>query len=213
MDESPATRHTLIVKLRDPTDGAAWHEFVALYDPIVYRLARRKGLQDADARDFCQEVFRAVAAAVDRWDPERGRFRAWLSRITRNLLVNFLTRPRHRRLGSGSTSVQEFLEAERSPDPSATALFEAEYRMRLFRCAAEEVEREFKPTTWKAFWLTAVEAREPAAVASLLGVSVGAVYIARSRILARLKKCIERLDGDDNASLGEDHHATVTREL
>ena len=69
MDDSPATRQSLIVKLRDPADSGAWSEFVALYEPLVYRLARRKGLQDADARDLCQEVFRAVAGAVDRWDP------------------------------------------------------------------------------------------------------------------------------------------------
>ena len=58
MDESPATHRSLIVKLRDPADSAAWREFVAIYEPLIYRLARRKGLQDADARDLCQEVFR-----------------------------------------------------------------------------------------------------------------------------------------------------------
>jgi RNA polymerase sigma factor (sigma-70 family) len=208
MDDSPATRNTLIVKLRDPTDEAAWREFLALYDPLVYRLARRKGLQDADARDLCQEVFRAVAGAVDRWDPGRGSFRAWLSRIARNLLVNFLTRPSHQRLGSGATSVQELLESELAPDPSATALFEAEYRMRLFRWAADDVEGEFTHTTWRAFWLTAVEGRPPAAVASELALSVGAVYVARSRVLARLKKRIEQLDHDERALLGEDDHAS-----
>ena len=61
MDQSPATRQSLIVKLRDPADSGAWSEFVALYEPLIYRLARRKGLQDADAKDLCQEVFRAVA--------------------------------------------------------------------------------------------------------------------------------------------------------
>src|SRR6516164_7917981 len=164
MDEPPATRHSLIVKLRDPADGAAWGEFVALYEPLIYRLARRKGLQDADAHDLCQEVFGAVAQAIDRWDldPARGSFRGWLSRIARNLLVNFLTRRPNRLRGSGSTSVQELLEAQPADDPSATAVFEAEYRRRVFRWAADEVRGEFAPSTWQAFWTTAVDGRAPA---------------------------------------------------
>ena len=84
MDDSPATRRSLIVKLRDPADSAAWGEFVAIYEPLIYRLARRKGLQDADARDVCQEVFQAVARAIDRWEPDRGSFRGWLSRIAQS---------------------------------------------------------------------------------------------------------------------------------
>jgi RNA polymerase sigma-70 factor (ECF subfamily) len=207
MDDSLATRRSLIVKLRDPADGSAWQEFVAVYEPLVYRLARRKGLQDADANDFCQEVLRAVAGAVGRWDPDRGSFRAWLSRIARNLLVNFLTRPRHRRLGSGSTSVQELLEAEVAPDPEATCLFQVEYRRRLFHWAAEENEGDFASATWAAFWQTALEGRPPGEVAVELGLSVGAVYVARSRVLARLKKRIEQRENETGEFPGEDEHA------
>src|SRR5262249_39656021 len=153
---------------------------------------RRKGLQDADARDLCQEVFRTVAQAIGRWDldPARGSFRGWLSRIARNLLVNVLTRRPYRLRGSGSTSIQDLLEAQPASDPMATAWFEAEYRRRLFQGAAEQVRGEIAATPWQAFWRTAVEGRPPGDVAVELGLSVGAVYIARSRVLARLRRRI-----------------------
>jgi RNA polymerase sigma-70 factor (ECF subfamily) len=206
MDQSPATRQSLIVKLRDPGDSGAWSEFVALYEPLIYRLARRKGLQDADANDVCQEVFRAVAGSVDRWDPARGSFRGWLSSIARNLTINFLTRgPRHPR-GSGTTSVQELLEAHPAADPSATALFDREYKKQLFQSAASDVKSQFAPATWQAFWKTAVEDRPPAEVASELGLSVGSVYVARSRVLARIRRRVELLGSESLEVTSEVDH-------
>jgi RNA polymerase sigma factor (sigma-70 family) len=155
----PTTRPSLVLRLRDPADGAAWAEFVELYEPLVYRLARAKGLQDADARDITQEVLAAVASAVNRWDPDpaKGRFRAWLSRIARNLLVNFLVTQRHRPRSSGSTSIQELLEAQPAADPGAVAEFDAEFRRQAFQWAAERVRIEFSESTWQAFWKTGVE--------------------------------------------------------
>ncbi len=203
MDQTPATRASLIVKLRDPSDKTAWSEFVALYEPLVYRLARQKGLQDADAHDLCQEVFRAVAQAVDRWEQGRGSFRGWLSRIARNLLINFLTRRQFQFRGSGATSVMELLDALPAHDLSASALFEAEYQRRVFQWAADDVRGEFTPSTWQAFWQTAVEDRSPSQVAVELGLSVGAVYIARSRVLARLKNRIEKL-GDETMAIASE---------
>jgi RNA polymerase sigma factor (sigma-70 family) len=203
MHNAPATRCSLIVKLRDPADHAAWQEFVTLYEPLVYRLARHKGLQDADANDLCQEVFRAVSQAIAGWDPDpcRGSFRGWLSRIARNLLINFLTRRGSLLRGSGSTSIQDLLEAQPAPDPSATAVFEAEYRKQLFQWAADQVKNEFTPATWAAFWRTAIEGYLPKDVAAGLGVTVGAVYIARSRVLSRLRQRIEERGHDEIAML------------
>ena len=175
----------------------AWREFVEIYEPLVYRIARRKGLQDADVQDLCQDVFQAVAKSIDRWDPARGGFRAWLSTITRNLLINVLSRAKYRPHGSGSSSVQDLLESQAADDPSATAIFETEYRRRLFRWAAEQIRDEFAPSTWQAFWQTAVDGLPPKDVAAASGLSLGAIYIARSRVLSRLKKRIEQF-GDDS---------------
>lgn len=157
MDEPHTTRCSLIVKLRDPADTASWREFVTIYEPLIYHLAHRKGLQDADAQDLCQEVFATMARSIDRWDPARGGFRAWLSKITRNLCINVLTRGKNFPRGSGSTSVQELLQVQPANDPSVIAIYEFEYRKRVFHWAAEQVREQFAPLTWQAFWQTAVE--------------------------------------------------------
>jgi RNA polymerase sigma-70 factor (ECF subfamily) len=206
MDDAPLTRQTLIAKIRDPADAHAWREFLALYEPLVYRLARNKGLQDADARDVCQEVFRAVARAIDRWEPDSGRgtFRGWLFTIARNLCVNALTRRDPFAAGAGDTRNLDLLAEIPAADPAASAAFDAEYRRRLFRWAAEQVKGEFAPNTWRAFWLTAVDERPAAYAARELGMTAGAVYIARSRVLARLRQRIEQLGDDTAARIGGD---------
>ena len=92
MSENPTTRASLIVRLRTTDDAVAWQEFVDIYQPLVFRLARAKGLQTADALDTTQEVLARVAHVINGWDPnpELGTFRGWISRITRNLVVDFL---------------------------------------------------------------------------------------------------------------------------
>ncbi len=194
----PTTRQSLVLRLRNLDDQAAWAEFVGIYEPLVYQLARRKGLQDADARDLCQEVFRAVAGAIERWDPdpEKGRFRGWLFRIARNLMVNYFAEERRHARGTGSTSVYELLNAEPAQDAQAEAEFAAEFQRQAFRWAAGQVHNEFADATWQAFWKTGVENRPIEEVARELGVSVGAVYIARSRVLARLRERVQQLTHD-----------------
>jgi RNA polymerase sigma factor (sigma-70 family) len=196
MEETPSTRPSLLLRIRDPRDERAWGEFLEIYGPLVHRLARLKGFQDADAADLTQEVFRAVALAIDRWDPDpnRGSFRGWLFRISRNLMINFLIGRSRQPIAAGDTSMQLLLEAQ----PAAGAeseLFETEYRRRLFRWAADHVRPEFRETTWDAFWLSAVEGKTPKEVAEELKMSLGAVYIARSRVLARIRAAIEGVEG------------------
>ncbi|MGO9915005.1 MAG: RNA polymerase sigma factor [Isosphaeraceae bacterium] len=198
MTESPATRQSLLVRLKDPRDGQAWTEFVAIYTPLIDRLAKAKGLQSADAADLAQEIFRAVAGAIDRFDPDpaRGSFRGWLFKIARNLMINLLAARRVRPQATGDSDVQEMLEQVPAPDGAETAFFDAEYRRRLLFWAADRVRGEFRKSTWQAFWLTAVEGEDRKAAAQACGISVGAVYIARSRVMARLKAVIEEVEGE-----------------
>jgi RNA polymerase sigma-70 factor (ECF subfamily) len=198
MDDVPDTRPSLLVRLCDPKDERAWAEFTAIYSPLIYRLARRKGFQDADAQDLVQDVLRAVAKAMDRWDPDpnKGPFRNWLFRVARNMMLNLITNQRRHPRGAGSEEFQRLLETRPCPSPEDSALFETEYKRQLFRWAAERVRGEFRPNSWTAFWETGVEGKKAQAVADALGMSVGAVYMARSRVAARIKEAIEAAIGE-----------------
>jgi RNA polymerase sigma-70 factor (ECF subfamily) len=174
-------------------------EFVEIYEPLVQRLARRNGLKGPDVDDITQEVFRAVAGAIDRWDPDpaRGSFRSWLSRIARNVIINLLTARKRRPAGhgTGDTATLALLEAQPAVEPEASALFDVEYRRRLFAWAAERVRTQVQESTWQAFWRTGVEGQDVPDVAKALGLSPGAVYVARSRVMARLRREIESVEG------------------
>src|SRR5689334_18592550 len=126
---SPAeTRASLILRLRDAADVAAWDEFVALYGPLVYRLARRQGLQACDADDLVQELFAATARSVSTWleREDRGKFRAWLLRIARNLAVNFLTRQAYRSLTTRDADASRVLDELAAPESAVASQFELE---------------------------------------------------------------------------------------
>jgi RNA polymerase sigma factor (sigma-70 family) len=198
MDEVPDTRASLLVRLCDPKDECAWTEFTAIYSPLIYRLACRKGFQDADAEDLVQEVLRAVASAMDRWDPDpcKGPFRNWLFRVARNMMLNLVASQRRHPRGTGSEEIQWLLEARPCPSPAESALFEIEYKRQLFRWAAERVSGEFRDATWAAFWETAVEGKKAQAVAASLEMSIGAVYMAKSRIVARIRQVIDQVEGE-----------------
>jgi RNA polymerase sigma-70 factor (ECF subfamily) len=200
MTFSPTTRYSLLLRIADPRNQAAWAEFVAIYEPLIYRLARRKGLQDADARDLCQDVFRAVAKAARRWvpDPARGSFRGWLYRIARNLLLNFIRHERRHPHGTGDSDVARLIDVQFAAADEPSRRAEEQYRRELFQLAAQAIEPEFTRSTWLAFWRTAVEAGEVAAVARELGLSPGAVYIAKSRVLARLRRRVEEMEGRES---------------
>lgn len=191
MNASPITRPSLLLRLRDLEDSDAWREFVRLYTPLVFGHCVRHGLQEADAADVAQEVMRVAAQAMPRfdYDAQRGKFRGWLLQTTRNRLHKFFARQRRVPPTASDTAIGRFFDQEPAADEQAR--WEGEYRQRLFDWAAERARPEFQRATWDAFWLTGVKSVSVKEVAAQLGISVGAVYIARSRVIARLRELIE----------------------
>jgi RNA polymerase sigma-70 factor (ECF subfamily) len=198
MEDSPATRASLLVRIRDPEDKAAWQEFFRVYASLVYGFARKRGLQDADAADLMQEVMRSVAGAARRleYDPRRGSFRGWLYTVTRNKIYSFLNGRRRQARGTGDSDAMEMLDSQPADD-DGSAQWDQEYERQLFAHAADRVRGEFHENTWRAFWRTAVDGAGAQEVAHEIGLSPGAVYVAKSRVLARLREEIQQLQGED----------------
>ena len=191
MHDQPKTRPSLILRLRHPDDAVAWQEFIDIYQPLIFRLARSRGLQEADAFDATQEVLARVAGAINRWDPDPqlGSFRGWISRITRNLVIQLL-RSKNRLPATGDDSaIQQLIE--QTPDRCQESdLFDLEHERQVFAWAANQVEHQFAPQTWQAFWQTSVDRVPVGDVAAKLKMTAGAVYIARSRVMARLRETV-----------------------
>jgi RNA polymerase sigma-70 factor (ECF subfamily) len=190
MGDIPATRASLLLRLRDPRDEAAWREFIGLYAPLVYGYLRKQGLQDADAADLSQEVLGSVAGAIGRldYDPARGAFRNWLFTVVRRKLSTWRRGRRNDPSRLPEAANPGALEQWPAPEE---ANWEAEWERHLFSWACQQVRREVTERTWEAFWRTAIDAQSGGDVAAALGLSVAAVYRARSRVVARLKELVQ----------------------
>ncbi len=178
-----STSASLIERLRQPGEQAAWDRFVELFSGLLLDWARRLGLQEADAADLVQDVLTTLVQKLPsfEYDPQRS-FRAWLHTI----LVNRWRDWQRRRQLQPRLVNPEVLAgmAETESSESFSAL---EYRQQLVSRGLELIRDEFRPTTWQAFWEHGLKGRPAARVASELGLSAGAVYAARFRVLSRLR--------------------------
>ena len=195
------TRQTLLLKIRDCDDRRAWEEFVDLYTPLVVRYSASRGVPEADRADVVQEIFRAIAKVIGRFDYDRDRakFRTWLYTVCRSKINNFHN-SRERR--ACVTTFEAGGEAiENHPDPREEKDWEDDYRRHMFRWAVQQVRPEFSPNQWAAFWETAVNERSAKELGAELGMSKGAIYVAKSRVVARLREQVASVAGDPDIGI------------
>jgi RNA polymerase sigma-70 factor (ECF subfamily) len=171
-------------------DAAAWDRLVALYAPLVFHWCRRWDLQEQDAADVFQEVFQSVAGHIAdfRKTREGDTFRGWLRTITRNKIHDHFRKLGREPGGVGGTEAQLRMSELPAPEPLEEETAGGEAERSLFLRGLELIRAEFEPRTWQAFWRTTVEGQATKEVATELAMSPGAVRVAKSRVLHRLRE-------------------------
>ncbi len=193
----PETRASLILRLQNADDVAAWDEFAELYGPVIFRVARARGFQVADAENLVQEVLLAVAQSVSQWleRDDRGSFRKWLLSLSRNHAVNMLTQRATRSLGQDGMA-GELALGEFSVAGEISTLIDLEYERAVFQWAADRVQLIVAEHTWQAFWLTHVRGESVAEAARKLKTRPGNIYSGRSRVMARIQELVRQYEDE-----------------
>lgn len=181
MDNTPPS---LLERLRRLPAPESWVRFVQLYTPLLFFWARKLGLRETDAADLVQDVFTVLVQKLPtfQYDQQKG-FRNWLRTIMLNKWRNSLRKKANHRIDGQELNASDVADPR---DPEA--LVEAEYWQHLLSHAFELMRSEFPVKTWKACWEHVVMGRPAADVAAELDICVGAVYVAKSRVLARLRR-------------------------
>jgi RNA polymerase sigma-70 factor (ECF subfamily) len=190
---------SLLERLR-AGEGTAWNHLVAIFGPVVYGWCRRAGLDWNDACDVGQEVFLSVSRGIGKFRRDRPRdsFRGWLWTIVRNKILDFHRRGKHAAATLAGPGDHRLLnepatetDLEDCPAPSPLEM------AGVLQRTLDLIRREFKERTWIAFWRVTVDGHSPADVAQDLGMTTTAVYIAKSRVLRRLREEFGELLGEE----------------
>jgi RNA polymerase sigma factor (sigma-70 family) len=198
-DEFIPTRRSLLSRLKDWDDQESWRDFFNTYWKLIYTVALKTGLSDAEAQDVVQETIFSVAKQMRgfRYDPAFGSFKSWLLLITRRRIADHL-RKQYRdpaRPGPGAdptgTAVIEHIAAPAAPD--IDAIWEDEWQRNIYTAAMERVRREVDPKQFQMFDCYVIKQWPVKDVTRTMGVSPGQVYLAKHRVTALIKKEIKRL--------------------
>jgi RNA polymerase sigma-70 factor (ECF subfamily) len=197
-DSSSRTRTSLLLRLRQaPPDQEAWAEFVDRYGRQIHAWCRRWGLQEADAQDVTQTVLLQLASKLQTfaYDPAQ-RFRAWLKTLTQHAWCDFLAACRPAVKGSGDSGLQQLLDTTQARDELAQRLQEA-FDQELLELASARVRARVEERTWEAYRLTAQEGLSGAQTAARLGMQVGTVYKAKSKVHAMLQEALRQMQQEE----------------
>lgn len=182
------TNPSLLRKLRSRADASAWSHFVNLYAPLMQQWIAALGIDEPDRSDVVQEVFVVLLRKMPtfQYDSQQS-FRGWLRTIALNKCRDLL-RGRHR-----ATEPLLLERIEQAASDDSDFLSQTEYRQALARRALALMREHFSETTWRACWLQVVDGRPARDIAAELGISENAVYLARARVLKRLRIELEGL--------------------
>jgi RNA polymerase sigma-70 factor (ECF subfamily) len=194
----PATRPSLLLRIRDPQDHLSWATFVETYGPLVYRYIRRRGLQEADAAEVMQEVLMQVSQSIAKFDYDvrRGQFRGWLGALTHSKICAFQRGALRNPARAGSN--EKMLDSVTSQNWQTA--WDEQFSQHILGLALERIRSHFKDRTWRAFELSWLKGRSADEVAEELGCDVDFVYVARSRVLKRLRAQVQEL-AEDSAGI------------
>lgn len=185
-----STSASLLVRVRDLGNSDAWQEFNLVYAPLISSYCRLRGVKPADTADISQNVIVRVMKAIQTFEyqPEKGRFRDWLGTITRNEIFRYI-----RKLSKEPTATDiAYVIDVVTEDPEWSEAF----TIHVVRVACDKISREFEPSTWQAFESTWFRNEPTHEVADRLGLTLQAVYVAKSRVAGRLRAEIVRLAED-----------------
>lgn len=186
----PATSASLLQRVRARPDDDSWRHLVGIYTPLIRGWLRQRLLSEHDVEDVTQEVMAVVVRRLAEFqhNGRTGAFRTWLKTIAANCLRDHWRRGKHLPRATGQSSFQEVLAQLADPDSELSRLWDVDHDRHVARQLLELLRAEFEPRTWQAFQRTALEGAAASDVAAELGLTTNAVFIARSRVLARLRQ-------------------------
>ena len=191
------TRPSLLIRAQ-AGDAGAWGDLCELYRPLIVGWLRRQAVPDGEVDDLVQEIFLAVVRGLPSFSHSgrRGAFRCWLRTIASNYSCDYWKSPARRAAAPGDDAAAAALALLEDPDSPLNRYWDEEHDRYVLRCLLELAELEFEPTTMRAFRRVALEGASASEVAGELGLSIGAVYSARSHVLRKLQVLAEGLLDD-----------------